>query len=287
MYVFLEYTRTITATIAIITNILIVATLGLSFKFWRYNIGILLLTLACVDIIGNGTYLIHDIIVFKIHYDLNYHSRIILMYVNNSFKLLSRLMMILISVNRYALICKPFNHQIVTSRKSVIMQSTALALMPLTGNAICMFLRRKMCTWTGNLISIAVPIVITLIMTILVVREIKKNSRTLGDSVGSDAAPRQGERNVTRAMIATNVVFIVLALPDGILNFLCQLKYFKSCFVISKFLLALSEINFSINIFIYTLYLPKFRSTLFRIFTYKYCKKIRGYNLIHSNVNGI
>ena len=285
MYVFLEYARTIAATIAIITNIFVVATLGLSFKFWRYNTDILLLTLACVDIIGNGTYLIHDIIVFKMHYDLNYLSRIILMYVNNSFKFLSRLMMILISINRFALICKPFNHQTVTSRRSVIIQITALAVMPLTGNAICMFLRRKMCTWTGNLISIAVPIVITLIMTILVVREIKKNSRTLGDSVRSEATPRQGERNVTQAMIATNVAFIVLALPDGIVNFVCQLNYFKSCFVISKFLLVLSEINFSINILIYTLYLPKFRSTLFRIFKCKCCIKIRSQSIAMSMVS--
>ena len=102
MYVFVEYARTITATIAIITNIFVVATLGLSLKFWRYNIGILLLTLACVDIIGNGVHLIYDIIVLKMHYHLNYHSLMLLWYLNNSFKFSSRLMTILISVNRYA-----------------------------------------------------------------------------------------------------------------------------------------------------------------------------------------
>ena len=276
MYVFVEYARTITATIAIITNIFVVATLGLSFKFWRYNIGILLLTLACVDIIGNGVYVIFDIIVLKMHYDLNYHSSNLLIYLNNSFKFSSRLMMILISVNRYALICKPFNHQTVTSRRSVIIQIAALAVMPLTGNAICHFLRGKInkCTWISNLVTIVVPIFITLILTVLVVCEFKRNNRTLY-SVESEVAFRQAEQNVTRAMIATNVAFIVLALPDGIVNFICLFKYFKSCYRIGYFLLVLTDINCSINILIYTLYLPKFKSTLFGIFKCKCCNRIR------------
>ena len=276
MYVFVEYARTITATIAIITNIFVVATLGLSFKFWRYNIGILLLTLACVDIIGNGVYLIFDMIVFKMHYDLNYHSSNLLIYLNNSFKFSSRLMMILISVNRYALICKPFNHQTVTSRRSVIIQIAALAVMPLTGNAICHFLRGKInkCTWISNLVTIVVPIFITLILTVLVVCEFKRNNRTLY-SVQSEVAFRQAEHNVTRAMIATNVAFIVLALPDGIVNFICLFKYFKSCYLIGYFLVVLTDINCSINILIYTLYLPKFKSTLFGIFKCKCCNRIR------------
>ena len=270
MYVFVEYARTITAAIAIITNIFIVATLGLSFKFWRYNIGILLLTLACVDIIGNGAYLIHDMIVFKMHYHINYFSHF-LVYLNNSFKFASRLMTILISVNRYALICKPFNHQRVTSRRSVLIQITALAVMPLTGNVICLFFRGKndMCTWISNLVTIVVPIFITLILTVLVVREFKRNNRTL-DSVQTEA-----EKNVTRAMIATNVAFIVLTLPDGIVNFICLFKHFKICNIIAHFLLLLTDINFSINILIYTLYLPKFKSTLFGIFKCKCCNRIR------------
>ena len=286
MLVFVEYARTITATIAIITNIFVVATLGLSFKFWRYNIGILLLTLACVDIIGNGAYLIHDMIVFKMHYDLNYHSSNLLLYLNNSFKCSSRLMTILISVNRYALICKPFNHQTVTSRRSVIIQITALTAMPLTGNVLCLFFRGKknMCTWISNLVTIVVPIFITLILTVLVVREFKRNNRTL-DSVQSEVAFRQAEKNVTRAMIATNVAFIVLALPDGIVICICLLKHFKNCNIIAQFLLALADTNFSVNILIYILYLPKFKSTLFGIFKCKFCNRIRDQSTAMSEVS--
>ena len=286
MNVFVEYARTITAAIAVITNIFVVATLGLSFKFWRYNIGILLLTLACVDIIGNAAYFIHDVIKLKMHYDLNYHSVMLLLYLNNSFKFSSRLMMILVSVNRYALICKPFNHQTVTSRRSVIMQITALTVMPLTGNVICLFSigKMRMCIWISNLVTIVIPIFITLILTVLVVREFKRNNRTL-DSVQSGVAFRQAEQNVTRAMIATNVAFIVLALPDGIVNFVCQLKYFKNCYIIAHFLLVLTDINFSINILIYTLYLPKFKSTLFGIFKCKCCNRIRDQSIAMSVVS--
>ena len=286
MYVFLEYARTITATTAIITNIFVVATLGLSFKFWRYNIGILLLTLACVDIIGNAAYFIHGVIKLKMHYYLIYHSLTLLWYLNNSFKFLSRLMMILISVNRYALICKPFNHQTVTSRRSVKIQITTLALMSLTGNAICQFLRGKnnMCTWISNLVTIVIPIFITLILTVLVVREFKRNNRTL-DSVQSEVAFRQAEHNVTRAMIATNVAFIVLTLPSGIVIFLCLFKPFKNCYIIAQFLFALADINFSVNILIYTLYLPKFKSTLFGMFKYKRCSRIREQSTAMSVVS--
>ena len=40
--------------IAVITNILVVATFSVSWRFWRHSTASLLLCLACVDIIGNG-----------------------------------------------------------------------------------------------------------------------------------------------------------------------------------------------------------------------------------------
>ena len=44
-----------------------------------------------------------------------------------------------------------------------------------------------MCTWISNLVTIVVPIFITLILTVLVVCEFKRNNRTLY-SVQSEVA---------------------------------------------------------------------------------------------------
>ena len=47
------YIVIVTCSVGFFTNILVAATLILSWKFWRHSIGILL-TMACVDIIGSG-----------------------------------------------------------------------------------------------------------------------------------------------------------------------------------------------------------------------------------------
>ena len=84
---------------------------------------------------------------------------------------------------------------------------------------------------------------------------------------------RQGERNITRAMVITVMAYILLVLPSAISAGFSQLFKFNLPKPLILTLLVLYDINFSINIFIYMLYLPKFRSTLFGIFKCKCCKK--------------
>ena len=269
--------RIIASAIAIITNLLVVATLGLSFKFWRYNIGTLLLTLACVDVIGNGTFFIfHMTKIFNYH--LDFFSELSLNYLNNSFKVLSRLMMILISVNRYALICKPLTHQRFTSRKSVIIQITIVAVISLTASMTCTILYVTgiftSCIEVTNIITVVIPVVISSVLTFFVIREFRRSHRTLRDSVDTGDTSRQGERNVTKAMVVTNIAFVVLAFPPGLHFFICGLnvelhRSMYSCINHAKITMLFSDINFSINIFIYTLFLPKFRSTLLKMFKCK------------------
>ena len=53
-------------------------------------------------------------------------------YLNNGFKRLSYLMMIPISANRYALICRPFTHRRITSKKPTLIQITTLTVFIVT-----------------------------------------------------------------------------------------------------------------------------------------------------------
>ena len=121
--------------------------------------------------------------------------------------------------------------------------------------------------------SMVLPSIISFVLTILILCEFRRMNRTLEDSVRTGADSRQGERNVTRTMIAVNVAFIVLTLPAGLLYGICFQVNSSDCFSIFKLLMLINDINFSINIFIYTLYLPKFRTTLIGLFRCNCCKK--------------
>ena len=270
--------------IAIFTNILVAATLSVSWKFWRHSLGILLLTLACVDIIGNGicfTYFLIHIHSAKIPLRLFY-------YLNNGFKSFSFLLMIPISVNRYALICRPFEHNKITSQKSTFIQITTLTVLAFTTGIFELYHRQmskfmlSICNLIINLIMTAIlPLIITFVSTCLVIRKFNRMNKTSEDSA------IQGGRKVTRAltaiytttraMIATNVAFIILTFPSTVLRVVCLIpvmeKHDIPCNAALIWLILVNDINFTINIFIYTIYLPKFRSTLFGIFMCKYCSK--------------
>ena len=272
------YGRIILSSIAVITNILVVTTFSVSWRFWRHSTALLLLTLACVDIIGNGVSFIYHLLIM--HNLITDYLSPTFYYLNNGFKRLSFLMMIPISANRYALICKPFTHYVITSKKSTLIQITALTVFALSSGIFELFRRKmlysiyKWCiVFFDRTLSVALPLLITFVLTILVIREFRRMNRTLEDSVRTGADSRQGEKNVTRAMIAVNVAFIVLVLPAGILSGICEEFHFSYRSSATTVLFTISEINFSINIFIYTLFLPKFRSTFFGYFKWKCCKK--------------
>ena len=272
------YGRIILNSIAVITNILVVTTFSVSWRFWRHSTALLLLTLACVDIIGNGVCFIYHVLfiqnIIGDYLPSTYY------YLNNGFKRLSYLMMIPISANRYALICKPFTHNVITSKKSTLIQITTLTVFALSSSIYELYFNQMnlsvyiICALIiQDGISIVLPLIVTFVLTILVIREFRRMNRTLEDAVRTGANSRQAERNVTRTMIAVNVAFIVLVLPAGILSCICWQIKFSYCYSAKIALFLISDVNFSINIFIYTLFLPKFRFTFFAYFKWKCCKE--------------
>ena len=258
--------------IAVVTNILVVATISVSIKQWKYSMGTLMLTLALCDTVLNAV-AFTNLIVRTLYFSYLFK------YLWSSLEAWSKLLMLAFSVNRYALVCKPFTHHRITTRKSTVIQLIILAVIAFITSIPMIF------TWTMSntifkiYVSISIimvyyiPLIVTFLLTVLLICELNRNHGRLGVSSESTGA-RQGEKNITRAMVITVMAYILLVLPSAISAGFSQLFKFNFPKPLILTLLVLYDINFSINIFIYILYLPKFRSTLFGIFKCKCCKKV-------------
>ena len=261
--------------IAVVTNILVVATISASIKQWKYSMGTLMLTLALCDTVLNAI----DFTLILASSYFNPLFDIVLRYMLSSLETWSKFFMLAFSVNRYALVCKPFTHHRITSRKSTVTQLITLAVIAFTIN-IPMFFNRRMTErifsiyeLIGLIMVYYIPLIITFVLTVLVICELNRNRGTLGVSYESTGA-RQGERNITRTMVITVMAYILLVLPLILsITFERLFKFNLPKILLFTFVLLIG-INYSVNIFIYTLYLPKFRSTLFGIFKCKCCKKV-------------
>ena len=274
--------------IAVITNLLVVVTISASIKQWKYSMGILMLTLAVCDTVLNLMALIRFIFYFSVdRKSFIVNILIVLNLLIPPFSCLSILLMLAFSLNRYALVCKPFTHHRITSRKSTIIQIIILAVTVVIANipsflfysSRMTFRIHMICEIIGTVMIYFIPPIITLVLTILVIYELNRSPGTLGASSVSTGA-RQGEKNITRTMVVTIMAFVLLVFPLSIF-FLIDLIIFKdnvktkTFHLIINTLLLLFYINYSINIFIYTLFLPKFRSTLFGIFKCNCCIRIQ------------
>ena len=267
------YMRIVTASLAVLTNVLVVITVAKSRKSWKYSTHILILTLAGVDIAFNSLVLVGEISrhipVDNIIYKLTWVVCFALLGISDY-------MMILISLNRYALVCKPFSHHRITSRRSVLKQiiamSTILTLLGLlhlvniSHMQVCTTLIRDVVV--TEVLSHIVPLTVSVVLTILVIREFRKNRSTLNESMNTQTE-RQGEKNITKAMIAVNVAFVLLTIPHIITSTVHMYQYclfgyniMNSYKTVYRVLLTWRDINFSVNIFIYAAYVPKFRAAL-------------------------
>ena len=117
------------------------------------------------------------------------------LYLNNGFKRLSYLMMIPISANRYALICRPFTHRKITTQKSTLIQITTLIIFVFS-TGIYQFMKKRQMMILCHIVidvtmSAVLPFIISFILTILVLREFRRMNRTLEDAVRTGADSRQ------------------------------------------------------------------------------------------------
>ena len=275
--------------IAINTNILVVATISASIRTWRYSMGILMLTLAVCDTALNVMYFIYYLLR---HFSLSFVVGSLFYDVFNcltgSFANWSKLLMVTFSLNRYALVCKPFTHYQITSRKSTVIQILTLAATAFITNIAGFIIQDMRYLWVCILIKIIlvffVPLIITFILTVLVICELSRNHGIL--SVSGRTEARQGEKNITRAMIVTNMAYVLLVLPTSI-SIVVNLYTQTIILPLQLSILVLYYSNFAINLFIYTVYLPKFRSTLLAFFKCKCNKRNRDEFVRMSRPNSV
>ena len=94
------YMRIVTSSLAVLTNILVVITVARSRKSWKYSTHLMMLTLAYVDIAFNSLELVREILrlipMDNITFNYTWIVGLILLSISNH-------MMILISLNRYAI----------------------------------------------------------------------------------------------------------------------------------------------------------------------------------------
>ena len=286
------YMMIVTSSLAVLTNILVVITVARSWKSWKYSTHIL--TLACVDIAFNSLELGHQILILiPVDNNIRRNALKFTFIVGLALLGISNYMMILISLNRYALVCKPFSHHRITSRRSTLKQIIAMStILTLLGflnifdisylHGVC---KAFLITVVFDVfLSHIVPLTVSVVFTMLVMREFRKNRSTFNESMNT-RRESQGEKNITKAMIAVNVAFILLTLPHTISYSIfvydaCMFElhvafYFKSA-AAYDILNTWRNINFSINIFIYTAYIPKFRVALVNVFKCKWRHKNSG-----------
>ena len=264
----------VTCSMAILTNIVVMATLIKCWKFWKYSTGLLMLTLACIDIIGNMIQVMVLLSLFHVSLDIQ-KLMPLTVYMSMILPGISNFMMMLISLNRYALICKPFSHFRITSRMSTMIQIIVISITILCLNSyhfINFFLSNYRYDVLGIgtvivyvLMSHTVPIGVSVLLTILVIHELRNNTSDLGDSRNL-GPPRNGEKNITKAMIAVIVAFILLTVPHAVAYTVdivgIWIHYNTNVGEFHDVLIILRDINYFINLFIYAACIPKFRVSL-------------------------
>ena len=131
----------------IITNCLVLITVLSSCKLRGNSAGILIISLACVDGLTNGIILIDNHLspAKPYCYLIKHPLRVV--------GALSAVMMMLISINRYALVCRPFTHDRITSRKSMCIQIAAVTVLFVSSLSYIYFSydpEEQGCTVTGR-----------------------------------------------------------------------------------------------------------------------------------------
>ena len=283
----------------IISNIILFCTLISSRRFRQNSAGLLMLTLSCVDCLANIGQMGYHI---EIYYGKLFKPWcFVTHYVERILICLSHLIVLLISVNRYALVCHPFTHIMVTSRKRTIIQLIAVILICSTFNIYLIFSYDPKLAFCGLevtynigmvvyyvgvttlyiVISNLIPIIVTLTLTLKVMYTLAKNSEAVGEEIAATESHKKGERQLTNSLVAVNIAFIVLSLPylivytiylldDWVIEL--PLKIELNVEAATGILQLFDTLNYSINLFLYAWYSPLFRAAVVDVLMCRTCR---------------
>ena len=180
-----------------INNIIVMLTILMSVKLIKNSGGILIMALAFVDCSLNVSVWIDWYDYFH-HVIKNFVYCVAFTYYWHITRSLTHLITMLISINRYALVCHPFTHRKITSRKSTMFQLLAAITFASVGSIYIFYTNdpdAEFCTLDGKAIHIyfigfnivdsvlsnIVPLGVTIILTTKILFELKKNKHLLDD----------------------------------------------------------------------------------------------------------
>ena len=286
-----NYGLLLIASIGITSNLLVIITMIGSRRLRNNSAGIMMIFLAFVDEVVLLSYIVRNTRLF--HLDIHQPYCGIFEYLNTVSRSLSHLILLLISVNRYALVCHPLKHRMVTSIKATWIQ-LCICFILCSGAGVYVLLsfdrdstfcilskdeRVMIIYYTGIIVvfmvfSNLVPLTLIIVFTFLVISALRHHRQTLG-AANQSVKRKQSEKQLTQALVAVNISFILLSLPYVII----YIVYFgETTFSVEAILyleiivrlLALTDsMVHVINFFLYLWYSKIFRSSLVGIFSCK------------------
>ena len=286
----------IVASIGFISNILVILVVTRIKTLKRKSAGILMISLACTDSIYLLSRIVEDIGREGIYVKIHRPYCVIYYYLLPVMRSTSNLIVLMTGINRYALICHPFSHSVVTSIKGAVIQILISLTLAAFGNMYLIFTfspHNATCVIDEKIhfgksdISVfhfgfvaftmlffnVVPYIVTLILSVLVVRSSRhrfgianliKTSRQIKRNI-------RHEKQLTRAMISVIVAFVVLSAPYVTTQAIhaayavkgnhtsIQNNYWnlQAMIILSLF----RDLNYGIHFFLYYIFCKIFRDT--------------------------
>ena len=287
------------------TNFLLMISMLVSPKLLKNSGGMLIFALAFADCSLNVSTIIYSYDYYhQVVKDFTYC--LLYTYYWRIMRCLSHLITMLISINRFALVCYPFTHMKVTSRKAVLAQLVAMLMFSSLGSIYVFYTQDPTKDYCGikasaliifyigfgvvdSLFSNVIPVLIAMILTFKVIRTLKANKAALGEAVQRPTASiqpvtkaQQAENNLTNALVAVNVAFIVFVLPYIITHLTNAINFLTHGLILSAALYNLDtayhimylfeHINYAINLFLYAWFSPAMREALVKLITFGCCR---------------
>ena len=268
-------------------NAIVFVTMLSSQKLRHNSSGILIILLAVLEFMDSLYRFLKQTLVFGI---CQFHEIFIgfMIFVGNN-------LILLIAINRFALVCFPFKHRPVTNIKSTLIQIAILAVTGLGANSYLfavdfffdvkygcriwiatydLYFKGVMAVYIG--LGSFFPALGTLVLSIIVIIKLR-NRGSLKDTSSQQGKTQQAERNITKAAIGVGLGFVIFNLPYWIffLVFFYTPKrhdvrlwaLFETLYMYLGVLFNLNRVN---NFFLYLVYHTRFRVRLLQLIKCKW-----------------
>ena len=278
--------RTIIA-LGTLLNAIVFVTMLSSHKLRHNSSGILIILLAVLEFVDCLLRFLNHFLVFGL---CQAHEFVIafMIFVGNN-------LILLIAINRFALVCFPFKHHPVTSIKSTLIQIAVLAVTGLGANSFlfavdflhhvrygCRIVLSTFDLYFKGALSVYIclgsffPALGTMVLSIIVIIRLR-NRGSLKDTSSQQGKTHQAERNITKAMIGVGLGFVICNLPYWIfwLTYFYTPKrhdvrlwaLFETLYMYLGVFFNMNRIN---NFFLYLVYHTRFRVRLLQLIKCKW-----------------